>query len=344
MMLMDIEFSRIQRDLTDIVIDLEKAKKGLETALTFMTPGSTLTVYPNRFDWNEDGYTDAVSPLNLTFDPKGDGEKRLWWVLFDRPAPEIDSREFFDSNTRGDAWFDIQTINSLIYEDSLSPDYEPVFDERDHIVLTEKEIEVILGFLNLELSVLEPAIIYDLNPKPEFADFITTASNTLHQYANPLDFATQTLDTDQNGTMTNAEIRTILPESFLQFYSGQHGGVNAINDWKDALNDLAVIGLRLEREGFFEFTRADFKAFFEAINQAVNSEESFLLREGGIDEESIYIKPSAFFNKPENFDDLKDLLLPDIGYLTLNIQFPDPTFGGLIDQSLVLSLMRQFNR
>jgi len=344
MRLINFDYSQIQRDLTDIVIDLENAKNGLEIALTFMSPDSTMTVYPNRFDWNKDGYTDAASPLNLSFDLRGDGETRLWWVLFDRPAPAIGPRRFFDSSKRGDAWFDIQTINGLIYEDSLSPNYSPDFDEKDHIILSKNEIEVILGFVNLELSVLEPTIIYDLNPKPEFTDFLTTASNTMHQYAHPLDFATQTLDTDQNGTMTNTEIRTNFPETFLRFYSNQQGGVNAVNDWKDALNDLVNIGLKLEREGFFEFTRADVKGFFEAIDKAVNTESNYLLKEGGIGEDSIYIKPSIFFSNPENFDDLKDLLIPDIGYLTFNIQFPDPTFGGLINQTPVLNLLRQFNK
>ena len=139
----------------------------------------------------------------------------------------------------------------MIYDDVLPIGYEPVFDEDDYIELTIDEVEVLLGFVNMELALLEPGLIYNINPKPQLSDFLLEASNTIHLYEGSLDYATQTLDTDQNGTMTNAEIRTIFPQSFLRFYDHPQGGLNAIADWKDAMNDFAQIGIELESEGFF---------------------------------------------------------------------------------------------
>lgn len=202
-------------------------------------------------------------------------------------------------------------------------------------------MEVLLGFVNMELTLLEPALIYNINPKPELTVFLTEASNTIHLYDNPLDFATQTLDSDQNGTMTNAEIRTIFPETFLSFYDDPEGGLDAIADWKDAINDFAQIGSRLEGEGFFDFTSADMESFFEVLDAFVNDEDFQISLDSAplIGSRirvpvSRYLKPSVFFNNPNRFEDLKDLLIPDIGYLTYTITFRDPTFGGLINEEM----------
>jgi len=340
-LLMDLNFRALQTDLTFIIKDLERGKTHLEKAMAFMTAETTITLYPNRFDWNQDGYVDPTTPLNLSVDVYGTGETRLWWVLFYNPGPVSSPRAIFDETKRGDAWFDIETINGLVYENVLPIGYEPVFDENDHIELTQAEVEVLLGFVNMELALLEPALIYDINPKPELMDFIAQASNTIHLYDNPLDFATQTLDTDQNGTITNTEIRTIFPESFLSFYNDSEGGLNAINDWKDAINDFAQIGSRLEGEGFFEFTHADMDSFFEALDAIVNDENfQISLDSAPLIASRIripvrrYLKPSVFFNHPNRFEDLKDLLIPDIGYLTYTITFPDPTFGGLVNEEM----------
>lgn len=340
-LLMELDFAALQNELTLIIKDLEHAKENLEKAMAYMTEGITLNIYPNRFDWNEDGYVDPTTPLNLSFDLFGSGETRLWWVLFYNPGPVSSPRAVFDDAKRGDAWFDIETINALIYDDILPIGYEPVFDEDDHIELTTDEVEVLLGFVNMELAMLEPTLIYDINPKPQLTNFITEASNTIHLYDNPLDFATQTLDTDQNGTMTNAEIRTIFPESFLSFYDDPEGGLDAITDWKDAINDFAQIAIRLEGEGFFDFTDADMLSFFEALDAFVNDEDFQI----SLDSTPLigsrirvpvrrYLKPSVFFNNPNRFEDLKDLLIPDIGYLTYTITFPDLTFGGLINEEM----------
>jgi len=350
---MNLDFVALQNELKLIIKDFEAAKRHFERAMAYMNETDTLNVYPNRFDWNEDGFVDPTTPLNLSVDVFGTGETRLWWVLFHRPGPVTSPRAVFDTDKRGDAWFDIETINALIYDDFLPIGYEPVFNEDDHIALTIDEVEVLLGFVNMELALLEPTLIYDLNPKPELTEFITEASNTIHLYDSPLDFATQTLDTDQNGTMTNAEIRSIFPEAFLRFYEDPEGGLNAIADWKDAINDFAQIGTRLEGEGFFDFTSADMKVFFEALDAFVNDEDFQI----DLDSPRLlvsrirvatrrYLNPSVFFNHPNRFEDLKDLLIPDIGYLTFTINFPDPTFGGLINEELPVlpSLLRSLLR
>ncbi len=336
-LLMDLNFAAGQNDLVLIIQDLEAAKASLEKAMGLMNEHTTLNLYPNRFDWNQDGFVDPTTPLNVSFDLYGTGETRLWWVLFYNPAPISSPRAVFDDTKRGDAWFDIETVNALIYDDVMPIGYEPVFDEDDYLALTIDEVEVLLCFVNMELALLEPGLIYNINPKPELSDFLLEASNTIHLYEGTLDYATQTLDTDQNGTMTNAEIRTIFPQSFLRFYDHPQGGLNAIADWKDAINDFAQIGIELESEGFFDFTDADMLRFFEFLDAFVNDADFKIdvtppplsmprLRIPS----ALYFKPSAFFNNPSLFEDLKDLLIPNINYVSFIITFPDPTFGGLL--------------
>jgi len=141
--------------------------------------------------------------------------------------------------------------------------------------------------------------------------------------------------------------------AFFRFYEDPEGGLNAIADWKDAINDFAQIGTRLEGEGFFDFTSADMKVFFEALDAFVNDEDFQI----DLDSPRLlvsrirvatrrYLNPSVFFNHPNRFEDLKDLLIPDIGYLTFTINFPDPTFGGLINEELPVlpSLLRSLLR
>jgi hypothetical protein len=337
-MLLEIDFSHLQTDINSIVVNLEDSKSELETALDNMTSNITITIHPNRFDWNKDGFTDSISPLNLSFDPYGGSETRLWWVIFDS-GPVSSERAIFDETKRGDAWFDIETINYIVSGSNIPVDYEPTFDETDFMTLDATGVKVLLTFVNLELSVLEPTLIWNLDPNTELTDWLTEASNTHDSYDSFLDFATTTIDLDYNGTMTNTEIRTIMPNSFMSFYSIPNGGLNAISDWASALNGFSQTGLELYSAGFFDFLPTDVEDLF--INAGkLSTDSTFKIQ---IDSSSptspvriieplqTFLTPYNFFNTPENFSDLKDFI-PEIGYMSFIINFPDETFGGIIEK------------
>jgi hypothetical protein len=339
--LIQFDFSQFQTDINSIVTDLEASKSELETALTYMTPTSTLTIYPNRFDWNKDGYTDSITPLNLSFDPRGDGETRLWWVLFDNTSPLSGERGIFDDAKRGDAWFDLETVQYILNNENIPVDYEPVFDENDFITLSATEVKVMLTFVNLELSVLEPVLIWNINPRTELTDWLSEASNTHAQYDSLLDYATTTIDLDQNGTMTNTEIRTIMPTTFMRYYSIANGGSNAVNDWASALSGLSQTGLELYDAGLLDFIPFDVEDFLINCGKAVNDPD-FKIQIGGSSSVILapvrlapsydtFLIPYHFFNHPENFTDLKNFL-PTIGYKHFIIDLPDETFGGIIEK------------
>ena len=351
--ILQFDFSKFQTDINSIVTDLEDSKSEFETALAYMTPTSTLTVYPNRFDWNQDGFTDPVTPLNLSFDPRGDGETRLWWVLFDHTAPLSGNRGIFDETKRGDAWFDTESIRQLFNDGSISPGYEPVFDENDFYTLRAIEVKILLTFVDMELSILEPLLIWDLNPDTELTDWLSEASNTHDEYDNFLDYATTTIDLDQNGTMTNTEIRTIMPTTFLSFYAHANGGLNAISDWASALTGFSELGLELYNDGFLDFLPFDPEDVLINVGKAVSdstykiqigSSSPFLstVRITPLTTYETFLIPYNFFSQPGNFDDLKDFL-PEIGYQNFIINFPDETFGGIIEKiPSVAELIRRF--
>jgi len=323
--ILNFDFSELQSNIATIVSQLEEAKTDLKKATVNMSPEASMTLYPNAFDWNEDGYTDSASPLNLKFEIAG--ESRVWWILF-QGAIYSTERGFFDDETRGDAWFDIESIDYLLDGESIPATYTPVFDDEDHYTMDATAAKVLLTVVNLELSFLEPILIWDLDPKPELTDYITEASNTMDQYASAFDFATQTLDTDKNGTITNAEFRRVLPESFMAFYDDENGGADAINDWGSAIVDFCTLTLELEEAGLFKEILLMNTERLEMIRDLVTDETTGIPISA-----SSTLVPYHFFNSPENFSDLEDFL-PDVGYTDgISISLPDPTFGGLLEET-----------
>ena len=323
--MLNFDFSRLQSNIATIVSQLEEAKTDLKKATVNMSPEASMTLYPNAFDWNEDGYTDSASPLNLKIEIAG--ESRVWWILF-RGAFYSSERGFFDDETRGDAWFDIETIDYLLDGESIPATYTPVFDNRDHYTLDATDAKVLLTFVNLELSFLEPILIWDIDPNPELTAYLLEASNTMDQYANPFDFATQTLDTDKNGTITNAEFSRVLPESFMAFYDNDNGGEDAINDWGSAIVDFCTLSLELDEAGLFKEILLIDTERLEMIKALVTDDSTGIQLSA-----TTTFVPYHFFNSPENFSDLKDFI-PDVGYTDgISFSLPDPTFGGLLEET-----------
>ncbi len=319
-----VEFSKLQSEIADIVELLESAKHSMKIALETMPADSTMKLFPNAFDWNEDGYTDSTMPLNLKTDVEG--ESRVWWLLFSyRPEfPMFSStRGLFNDTIRGDAWFDKQTIDYLLDTGEIPEDYEPVFDDDDHYTLDATAVKGLLTVVNMGLSIFEPFIIWDIDPDPELTNYIELYSDTQDQYDGFIDFATSTLDTDQNGTITNAEFRRVLPENFMAFYNDANGGANAITDLRSAIVDLCELLVELSDMGMIDFVLPEFIEELEEIKELITVPSAG---------EPQFINLYNFFESPNNFSDLK-VFIPDVGYDTegLNIIWPDPTFGGLIE-------------
>ncbi len=321
-----IDFELIQTRVADMVEQIEDAKSSLKMAVDNMSEDASMTVYPNAFDWNEDGFTDSASPLYLKFDPYGDGEKRLWWVLFENQGElfltENAQRGFFDETVRGDAWFDAETMDYFLENGEVPEGYEPTFNEDDSITLDATGAKLLLTFVNLELSLLEPLIIWDLDPNPELTDFI----EGMQTADNPINFATSTLDTDANGTITNVEFKTVMPDSFLAFYNDDNGGANAISDWKEAVVDFCTLAIEVIEMDLLDIPLPPISDQLDDIkNLLTDPTEKVELREG------LFFVPYNFFNAPNNFADLKGFI-PDVGYdPDFELQLPDPTFGGLIE-------------
>ncbi len=318
-----IDFESIQLRVADMVDQIEDAKSSLKKAVNTMSEDASMTVYPNAFDWNEDGDVDSELPLNFAFDV--DGESRVWWLIFYNEPEVLSSatqRGFFDATIKGDAWFDMETIEFL-FEDGMVPEgYEPTFNEDDHITLDATGAKLLLTFVNLELSLLEPLIIWDVDPNPELTDFLEDFRNA----DNPINFATSTLDADANGTITNTEFRTVLPEDFLAFYDNKNGGADAISDWKEAIVDFCNLAIEVIEMDLFDIALPPISDQLDYLkNLLTDPAEKVELSEG------IFFVPYNFFNAPNNFADLKDFI-PDVGYDPfLTPSFPDPTFGGLIE-------------
>ncbi len=328
--LRDFDFDQLQTNIAIVVDQLENAKGNLKTAVDNMTDEASMNLYPNAFDWNEDGFTDSASPLYLKFDPNGDGEKRLWWVLFYNEPGEFLSpdtqRSFFDDTIRGDAWFDIETFNYLLEDGIVPEEYEPTFDNTDKITMDATAAKMLLTIVNLELSILEPYIIWNFNPNPELTDYLEVASNTALNYNGPIDFATSTLDTDKNGTITNAEFRAVLPDTFFAFYDNPNGGADAITDWKEAIVDFCDLALEIAEMEIIDFIPFEINEELEMIKTLITDPATKVQLT-----EEVALIPYNFFNSPDNFADLKNFI-PNVGYdPEMNIELPDPTFGGLVE-------------
>lgn len=348
-----LDISKIQEDISIFTDKLEKAKNMINIAIE---NNADLTINLNKIDWNNDGFTDCASPLYFSQDFIGK-DRRVWYSLF---RPDYSNSGwviengfnfkkraldlFFDSSVRGDAWFDKDSINYILNGEPVPNEYVPVFDAEDSITFDATSLNMLKAFINTELLILEPLLIYDLSPSQNTKDFIIEVMTS----ATPTDYATSTVDTNKNGIIENPEIINITGDKFLKFLDNTNGGANAINDWKIAINELADYLLEYldkEYQDIVLFPGCPYPFLSGNTGQLINSVkhmtydlnysipvvvdsqgQPYDIDRNGTAES---IVPAEFFVNSLNFEDLK-AFLPAFNYINKILDFPDPTFGGMI--------------
>ncbi|HPE69407.1 MAG TPA: hypothetical protein PLF96_08835 [Thermotogota bacterium] len=334
-----------QEDLVPVVRLLEEAKRALIFALGIVQP---IDFFPNNFDWNNNGVVESTEALLVEM-PDGTTES-LWSLMFgyflieppeNPPAP---SRLF--SQDGGDAWYDKESVDWLLAGEEFPDGYEPVFDDNDMIVLDQDSIRALLLLVNTELMGLEPALIYGIDPGQPFYDFVD--GMPAPEEGDWLDYATETLDTDANGTITNQEFQALFSEDFLGFRpENRQGGQDAIEDWQDAIVDFADLGmyfidnglplLGMLPEGATETLKEALEKTKELVTDPSQGTEPFGFF---LFDATFTFYPGVFFDQPLDFSNLKDFFPAycyDPGgaenaprFAGRYLAFPHPDFNGLV--------------
>ena len=366
-----IDINAQQEEIAEIVQDLETIKGLLKKVL-----GADISfkVYPNSFDWNDNGAVESTSQLEVDINGEWVGLWDLVFSPFVNFLSESSERLVFNEEG-GDAWYDRETFEMLFSDEPLPEEtYIPVFNEEDYILFDAESIRILYLIVNLELTILEPSIIYSLQPGESFWNFMM---NYL-QYEPPLtlrnsksnpdtDYATETLDLDKNGTITNAEFQNLFDEDFLAFFDNPNGGADAVLGWKSAISEFTSMATELIAAiELPEIIESEFTSGVKELQKSIESPKAFkrvlrrieeeptlqeiiiglltefyefvndpnkeFLTEEDVDEDGNeeILTPGVFFSLPNNFSDLKNFL-PDIGYLNNIVVFPDPTFGGILE-------------
>jgi len=166
-------------------------------------------------------------------------------------------------------------------------------------------------------------LIWDLDPTPELTDFLDEMENA----DVPMNYATSTLDTNQDGIISNTEFQAILPEEFLTFYDDENGGLDAIVSWQNAIIDLCTQAVDVGQILLGDLPVEIIDALDQVIALVTDPTEKIEMAE------NTYLIPGHFFASPQLYDDLKDIVIPTVEYEGdyFYLYITDPTFGGLIE-------------
>lgn len=360
-----------QEELSTIVRWLEEAKRCLGIAIKFAQPRE---IQPNQFDWNGNGKVEASTPLLLdnTLDNMPVWKLIASYLYFTSSEPGVGQTSRIFDPTGGDAWFDKELFDKILNgEDVDINTWVPTFDETDVVLLGSDELRWLYLLVNAELAILEPSLIYSFDFGEEligFIDDLLTVEASEGTFA-ALNWATQTLDTTPDGTITTEEWKPIFADGFLAFRpDDQNGGYNAIADWRSAIVDFCNTAIEMIQDGTIPipeiiesqlFQGSQFREVLTAKEQVIAAlVEVIAFVSDPTKSLQLYppfvigpLKPvrevlpllvqgypGAFFSYPENFQDLKNFF-PDIHYFALEeggigidgIQFSDPTFGDLVE-------------
>jgi tetratricopeptide (TPR) repeat protein len=239
-----------QEDLSAIVALLEKARICLEKAMDEAQPRE---IQPNKFDWNGNGTIESDSAL--LFSGLLDGLP-VWQLvaegmyLFQIPNEEGASPRLFDK-TGGDAWFDKELFDRILSGEEIDiGTWIPVFDDTDVFTIGVKEIRWLYLFVTAELTVLEPLVVYSFDFGEETEDFYYEYIEWYNTfgYESAVQWALRTLDSTQDGTITNQEWRAQMGEGFLAFRpEDENGGAHAIENWQSAIVGFCETGIEMLR-------------------------------------------------------------------------------------------------
>ncbi len=312
------EITDAQEHLEEYIIpDYEKAFEHASRAIEI--GGVNLKIYPNRLDIDGDGTVEPDTPLKFRTNK---GKSFTVEDLYKCTAPELDDDEIvFIDQSGGDAWFDYHILASGTCGD-------PVFnDDDDYITVDDGDmmfIKMVSGFI---LGSSYIFVTYKFEMPEETVEVLN--SNGFEQILRHF---------DKNGDLviTTAEFKDALG-NFLTFREkGQEHLSGSIDMFKGALESALDLDEEIESDagGDHNFTSQEFFDDFLATEDRENVEEfiGYLTdTPAPLNEASgIYLKLFVLKEHPENFSDLKDFF-PTVDLKNNIIEFPDPTFGGLVD-------------
>lgn len=343
----------------------EEALKYAETALEGKE--IDLKLYPNKIDWDEDEVNEPEEPLKFRIiDPQTH-----------ETLAEVSMRDFYSCDEKaeyledaingeviaeidqsgGDAVFNYETFEeAALGEDPCEAAIE--FGENDYFTIDKGEVYAIKVLTEYILAYLYPTTIYSF----ELPDEVVSALQDSINFGNPAPII-DCLDKNDDTYIDNSEWKEQL-NNFLTFrdYGSNHlknelvviG--NAAKDYLSLLDEIAVDDQGFETHNLTssDFISEDVYTVSDSERESINELVSYTLENNPIIikdeyEETVVATVNLYLlrTNPENFSDLKDFL-PKVQYspetyeITI-IEFPDETFGGLLELAQPINLTSSIN-
>jgi hypothetical protein len=308
-------------------------------------------VFLNEFDWDEDGVVESDRELMLKVVSEEDSityseSFGLYTdILFLGKEPEGDRIVSIEVDPEGgDAVFDLDFW--FMISQGLEIEYAPVFDENDYLVIDEGEIAILKMLVGSALSSARAFTIYDLEPSEAFMEYLEDVDDEI----DPTE-----IDTNSDGNIDASEVKAFIGTSFLTFRNPSRSPI-----WLSSIRDIALeapettmlLADDLLRDTQTEDSKHNLTSqwyipfdqdVYDALEESANVQEELLdyIRPNGedldteipVDEEgkTIILRLYNIFDHPERFSDLLTFFPTLINYEMLEgIEFPDPTFGGVV--------------
>lgn len=326
---LDIDISSIQQSLIAVSLSLKAINNYLNSIidLSEIEGFTELNIYPNQFDWDNDGTVEPTEELKVfvrykdTSDEIQEVDLGIFNGIIGEDFP-ADIKEFINvgiSENGGDGIYPTYNATTDTYE----------FDESSVISFYDIQmlIEIALSTNSIE-AILDMLTVYDFESEKLFDliyDLITgviSGDDTLQQIIDEI-------DTDGDGNLSRSEIITFLGNNYLTFLSG---GEQRLKDIEPLVFDkIYTLLTKIDDAPQDILDEIDeWRPYFN--NQVYDTGELF----PGM-QENLKLYFYKIFENSQNFSDLKDFI-PDIEITVLSgeivnysLSFPDPTFGGFVE-------------
>lgn len=346
----------IQDKLDELLTDFEAARADLKYILEVEEMPYNMILYPNEFDWDGDGEIEPDSELRflITFrsGPTTFTDSFYLYDIIRYGIPSIDSIESIKTDiTGGDAIFDTEFFFGPGIPDSPEGQFEaadmdhPIFDENDYIQIDKGDIAALLTIVDALSIVHTPLTLWDLQPDMTSLKIILEG---LFLDEDSFDLLLSNIDPDEDGTITAVEMHNFIGEDFLTFRNEKSAPRLAnirtiVSELPDVLYYLAddLMEDMENPEGVTDYFLSYYADDIGMLGSIIEYEILPYLQTDGetitgptIDRElgEIEIRFWPLFDSPENFSNIWNFV-PDVGnfYGTPKLTFPDPTFGGLLE-------------
>jgi len=308
-------------------------------------------VFLNEFDWDKDGVVESDRELMLEVVSEDDSityteSFRLYTdILFLEKEPRGDHIVSIEVDPDGgDAVFDLDFW--FMISQGLEIEYAPGFDENDYLVIDEGEIAILKVLVGGALSSARAFTVYDLEPSEAFMEYLEDADDEI----DPPE-----IDTNNDGNIDASEVKAFIGTSFLTFRNPSKSPLwlSSIRDIlleapettmllaDDLLTDTQTEDNKhnLTSQWYIPFDQDAYDALAESADEQrelldyikPNGEDLDTEIPVDEDEKTIILRLYNIFDHPERFSDLLSFFPTLINYEMLEeIEFPDPTFGGVV--------------